>query len=45
VAVGDTGASSVLVPEPQAGWHSIEISGSAPLLFAAPTTVSGLKKF
>jgi hypothetical protein len=44
VGVGDIGASSVLVPEPQTGWHSIEINGSTPLQFAAPVTVSGLRK-
>jgi hypothetical protein len=43
-AVGDTGASSVLVPERQAGWHSIEISGSTPLLFAA-SSASDVKRF
>jgi hypothetical protein len=40
--VGDAGESTLLVPEPQAGWHSIKVAGAIPHPFAAPTRVSRL---
>jgi len=34
--VSDIGASSILVPEPKAGWYAVGITGSTPHPFAAP---------
>jgi hypothetical protein len=31
--------STVLVPEPQPGWHAVKVNGSAALPFIAPVTV------
>jgi hypothetical protein len=31
--IGDADAASVLVPEPEPGWHSVRVTGAAPLTF------------
>ena len=32
--VGDFNAASIQVPEPEPGWHSIQVTGAPPIVFA-----------
>lgn len=44
LATGDVGYA-IMVPEPKAGWHSIEVKGSKPHPFSAASTVKPLQPF
>jgi hypothetical protein len=37
--ISDIGAFTLLVPEPQPGWHYIQVQGSPPLAFSEPLSV------